>query len=96
MKNYFLVNKYLNIQFYKNGVFVAKCGTDLNHGVLLVGYSSNNGQDYYILKNSWGTSWGNEGGYMFLGKNNDPTTGKPYNNGAGQCGVLSMASFPSV
>jgi hypothetical protein len=82
-------------QLYKSGVFTAKCGTDLNHGVLLVGYSSNNGQDYYILKNSWDISWG-IGGYMNLGKGIDATTGKPYNNGAGQCGVLTMASYPSV
>lgn len=84
-------------QLYKNGVFTSsKCGTDLNHGVLLVGYSSQNGQDYYILKNSWGTDgWGIDG-YMYLGKGNDPATGKPYNNGAGQCGVLLEASYPSL
>ena len=83
-------------QLYKNGIFTGKCGTDLNHGVLLVGYSSDNGQDYYILKNSWGTSWGMENGYMRLGKNIDPSTGKPYNNGAGQCGVLLEGSYPSL
>lgn len=83
-------------QLYKSGIFTAKCGTDLNHGVLLVGYSSDNGQDYYILKNSWGSGWGMENGYMRLGKNIDPSTGKPYNNGAGQCGVLTMASYPSL
>lgn len=84
-----------DFQLYKSGVFTAKCGTDLNHGVLLVGYSSQNGLDYYILKNSWSSSWG-LGGYMYLGKGNDPNTGKPYNNGAGQCGVLGMASYPSL
>ena len=82
-------------QLYKNGIFTAKCGTDLNHGVLLVGYSSQNGLDYYILKNSWNSDWG-QNGYMYLGKGNDPSTGKPYNNGAGQCGVLGMASYPSL
>jgi hypothetical protein len=61
----------------------------------LVGYSSDNGQDYYILKNSWGLSWGMNG-YILLGKGNDPSTGKPYNNGAGQCGVLAEASYPSL
>lgn len=85
-----------DFQLYKSGVFTAKCGTDLNHGVLLVGYSSQNGLDYYILKNSWGIGWGMENGYMYLGKGNDPATGKPYNNGAGQCGVLEMASYPSL
>lgn len=84
-----------DFQLYKSGVFTAKCGTDLNHGVLLVGYSSQNGLDYYILKNSWSSDWGMEG-YLLLGKGNDPATGKPYNNGAGQCGVLGMASYPSL
>ncbi len=82
-------------QLYKSGVFTGKCGTDLNHGVLLVGYSSENGQEYYILKNSWSSSWG-MGGYILLGKNNNPATGKPYNDGAGQCGVLLQGSYPSL
>ena len=51
--------------------------------------------DYYILKNSWGSSWGNSG-FMYLGRGNDPSTGQSYNNGAGQCGVLGMASYPSL
>lgn len=82
-------------QTYKSGVFTATCGQDLDHGVLLVGYGSSNGQDYYILKNSWDLSWGQQG-YMYLGKGTDPATGKPYNNGAGQCGVLLQASYPSL
>lgn len=82
-------------QLYKSGVFTDTCGSNLDHGVLLVGYSSDNGQDYYILKNSWGLSWGING-YILLGKGNDPSTGKPYNNGAGQCGVLAEASYPSL
>lgn len=84
-------------QLYKSGIFTSsKCGTDLNHGVLLVGYSSQSGQEYYILKNSWGTDGWGINGYMYLGKGNDPATGKPYNNGAGQCGVLLEASYPSL
>ena len=82
-------------QLYKSGVFSGNCGINLDHGVLLVGYGSQSGQDYYILKNSWSTSWGLNG-YILLGKDNDPATGKPYNNGAGQCGVLGMASYPSL
>ena len=84
-----------SFQLYKSGVFTDVCGTDLNHGVLLVGYGNENGLDYYILKNSWGSSWGNSG-FMYLGRGNDPLTGKSYNNGAGQCGVLGMASYPSL
>jgi KDEL-tailed cysteine endopeptidase len=80
-------------QLYSSGVFTSSCGTTLDHGVALVGYGSLNGIDHYILRNSWGTSWG-VGGYMYLGRGNDPATGKPYNNGAGQCGVLGEASYP--
>lgn len=45
---------------YSSGIFSGRgCGTSLDHGVALVGY----GDGYYILRNSWGSSWG-EGGYM--------------------------------
>jgi hypothetical protein len=54
-----------------------------------------NGLDYYILRNSWGTSWGSNG-YMYLGRGNDPLSGRSYNNGAGQCGVLSEGSYPII
>ena len=87
-------------QLYKSGVFTAPCGTNLDHGVLLVGYGTMNGLDYYTMKNSWGSSsesgnegWGS-GGYMYMGRNNDPATGKPYNQGKGQCGVLSQGVYP--
>jgi hypothetical protein len=78
-----------SFQLYKSGVFTGSCGTNLDHAVALVGY----GADYYILRNSWSTSWGNQG-YMYIGKSNDPATGKPYNGGAGQCGLLLEASYP--
>ncbi len=80
-------------QLYKSGVFTGKCGNSLDHGVLLVGYGSDTGLDYYILKNSWGTTWG-ESGYMRIGKGNDPATGKPYNGGEGQCGLLMQGVYP--
>ncbi len=82
-------------QLYSSGVFTGSCGTNLDHGVGLVGYGTMDGTDYYILRNSWGTSWG-VSGYMYLGRGNDPATGKAYNNGAGQCGVLGEASYPVV
>ena len=76
-------------QLYKSGVFTGACGTNLDHGVLVVGYGSLSGNDYYIVKNSWGTTWGDEG-YIYLGR------GPQYNSGAGQCGVLMQASYPSL
>lgn len=76
-----------DFQLYKSGVFTGSCGTDLDHGVLVVGYGSLNGEDYYKVKNSWGTSWG-ENGYILLGR------GSKYNSGDGQCGVLLQASYP--
>lgn len=55
-------------QSYKSGVFASSsCGTSLDHAVLLVGYSTGTSEgDYFILKNSWGTTWG-DAGYMKLG-----------------------------
>jgi KDEL-tailed cysteine endopeptidase len=81
-----------SFQLYKSGVFTGKCGTTLDHAVALVGYGTVDGLDYYILRNSWG-QWA-MGGYMLIGRGNDPATGKPYNNGNGQCGLLMEASYP--
>ena len=74
-------------QLYSSGVYTANCGTSLDHGVLTVGYDSQDNEDYYIVKNSWGTTWG-EQGYIKLGR------GPQYNEGQGQCGILLEASYP--
>jgi C1A family cysteine protease len=74
-------------QLYKSGVFTGTCGTNLDHGVLVVGYGTDNGQAYYKIKNSWSSTWG-EGGYIRIGR------GDQYNHGSGQCGVLMEASYP--
>jgi len=75
-------------QLYKSGVFTGACGTNLDHGVLAVGYGTEGGKDFYLVKNSWGTSWGDKG-YIKLGR------GRSYNSGAGQCGMLTgPPSYP--
>lgn len=84
-----------SFQLYKSGVFTGSCGTNLDHGVLLVGYGTMSAGDYYILKNSWSTSWA-DGGYMYIGRGNDPATGKPYNGNKGQCGLLMQGVYPAL
>jgi len=73
-------------QNYKSGVLTAACGTTLDHGVLIVGYGAQDGKDYWLVKNSWGASWG-EQGYIKLERGLA---------GAGQCGIKSDASYPVV
>ena len=76
-----------DFQLYHSGVFTGKCGTNLDHGVLVVGYGTELNTDYYLVKNSWGTTWGDKG-YIKLGR------GEQFNNGKGQCGILLEASYP--
>lgn len=74
-------------QFYSTGVMDGRCGTRLDHGVLVVGYGTDDGQDYWKVKNSWGDSWGEEG-YIRMCRNCDK------NGNDGECGILMTPSYP--
>ena len=76
-------------QSYSGGILdSASCGTNLDHGVLIVGYGEDSGKKYWLVKNSWGSSWG-EAGYLKIARS-DST------NDAGICGIAMDPSFPSV
>jgi len=73
-----------SFQFYSSGVLTSGCGQQLDHGVLAVGYGTLNGVDYWKVKNSWGTTWGDDG-YILIKKDS-----------SNLCGVLSAASYPNL
>merc|ERR1711998_763295 len=73
-------------QLYFGGIMKHFCGTSLDHGVLVVGYGTENGTDYWLLKNSWGASWGESGYFRML---RDMSK-----QGPGFCGLQKSASYP--
>jgi C1A family cysteine protease len=68
-------------QFYSSGVVRKGCSASLNHAVLAVGYQKLGLFEAFIVKNSWGTSWGSDG-YIYL------ATDQTQNAGKGVCGIL--------
>mmetsp|Transcript_2442 Transcript_2442/g.3650 ORF Transcript_2442/g.3650 Transcript_2442/m.3650 type:complete len:241 (-) Transcript_2442:159-881(-) len=78
-----------SIQHYKSGVYnAALCETNIDHAVLAVGYGTENGEDYYLVKNSWGSTYG-ENGYIKIGR-----TGGANEEQGGSCGILKQSSYP--
>ncbi|KAK2843711.1 hypothetical protein Q7C36_011926 [Tachysurus vachellii] len=75
-----------SFKLYASGIYDEPyCSSSkLNHGVLVVGYGTDDGKDYWLVKNSWGLNWGDKG-YI-----------KMYRNKDNQCGIASQASYPLV
>merc|ERR1712072_953279 len=87
-------------QHYSSGIFSGTCGTQLDHGVLVVGYGTDGGKDYWKVKNSWGTTWGDQG-YIRMAKSCGATGRQLLGGGGGggskgECGILAQPSYPVV
>ncbi|KAK2995987.1 hypothetical protein RJ640_017351 [Escallonia rubra] len=79
-----------DFQLYTGGIYDGDCSDDpddIDHAVLIVGYASEGDDDYWIVKNSWGTSWGIEG-YIYMKRNTDLEYGI--------CAINAMASYPTM
>ncbi|KAF3328568.1 cysteine protease [Carex littledalei] len=77
-----------SFQFYSgDGIYDGPCGAELDHAVTIVGYGENGGKKYWIAKNSWGTSWG-DNGYMYIAKDASKKSG--------MCGLAIHAYYPII
>ena len=74
------------LQFYATGVYSEpSCSrSKLTHTLVVTGYGTKKGRDYWLLKNSWGSSWG-EDGYIKMSRNS-----------ANQCGIASKAMYITI
>jgi len=82
-----VINKFY---YYTGGIFEsAGCGTSLDHAVQIIGYGSDSTGAYWLMKNSWGTSWG-DGGYFKFERKTAST------KWSGTCGVLLQGAYPIV
>jgi len=76
-------------QLYTGGIITSEaCGTNLDHGVLVVGYGEEDDTKYWIVKNSWSASWG-ENGYVRIERSDSE-------NDKGICGIAMQPSLPVV
>lgn len=75
------------IMSYTSGIYAGACGTALNHGVTAVGYGVENGTLYWLVRNSWGTSWGEQGYFRAI---------RSLDAGPGICGIQMASSYPTV
>jgi len=73
-------------QMYTGGVLNSSaCGTQLDHAVTAVGYGTEGGQEYYLVRNSWGASWG-DAGYIKIAAV----------DGVGICGIQQISLWPTT
>ncbi|XP_042503946.1 low-temperature-induced cysteine proteinase-like [Macadamia integrifolia] len=78
-----------DFQLYTGGIYDGDCSSDpddIDHAVLIVGYGSQGDEEYWIVKNSWGTTWGIDG-YIYIRRNTDLQYGV--------CAINAMASYPT-
>ena len=77
---------HISFQLYNDGVYKdSACSSfQLDHGVLAVGYGMHGGEEYWLVKNSWGPNWGMNG-YIMMARNED-----------NMCGIATDASYPTA
>lgn len=74
-------------KLYTSGIFNGKCGDELDHSINIIGYGSEDNVDYWLVRNSWGTEWG-EDGYIRIIRNSK--------NREGHCGIAIEPFYPFI